>query len=560
MKEENIINNYLYNDFEKSYQNNMKKIEIISMIQDRLLKIDFYLSNFSTEDFEISILQKKLSLFNGEEKFVDLFLSIYKTIETILYDYSKMINKLLKLVNQIKQAFNPYLNEYNEFLNAEKKFFNYLKNIENAKKDFFETSKNAELYTYEFVKKKINNINVNKQNEFKYKEDLKNLAKFQLEKYGEEIAKGNVELKSFNDIQKELFKAEKQLEIEYNDCYSNCLMSYYEHHLIILGFINSLNEKLVKMTESSEEKKLEDYLKDYRQKDQIDFEQYKTNIEFDKCKNVTELSACFMAYNELANYIGKYKEIEKLNENKILEVCIETDRILNSNNKITDKDYEKIIEFLKDDLGKNVFFCLFDLIMTSGKNEKSEKFINIIGKVLKALLESAEKDNNYELAKNCIVISETFYFLDSEKEKKYAFTFIKDYKWLKGSRFWRGFINFIFKKEFEKLNDLEKKKHKNASIIKILSFYINIMKRYEIDIRIIIKIFDEVSEKYKYLNEESYFTIFSVLSNDITIIEEYRKEYKKNPDLEKQLYNYEYEDEDDKEKKEDNNNNQFIDK
>ena len=108
MKEENIINNYLYNDFEKSYQNNMKKIEIISMIQDRLLKIDFYLSNFSTEDFEISILQKKLSLFNGEEKFVDLFLLIYNTIETILYDYSKMINKLLKLVNQIKQAFNPY--------------------------------------------------------------------------------------------------------------------------------------------------------------------------------------------------------------------------------------------------------------------------------------------------------------------------------------------------------------------------------------------------------------------------------------------------------------------
>ena len=557
MKEENIINNYLYNDFEKSYQNNMKKIEIISMIQDRLLKIDFYLSNFSTEDFEINILQKKLSLFNGEEKFVDLFLLIYNTIETILYDYSKMINKLLKLIKKIKQTFNSYFNEYNEFLNNEKKFFNYLKDIENAKKDFFEASKNAELYTYEFIKKKINNINLNKQNEFKYKEDLKNLAKFQLEKYGEEIVKGNLELKSFNEIQKELFKAEKQLEIEYNECYSNCLMSYYEHHLIILGFINSLNEKLVKMTESNKEKKIEDYLKDYKQKEQIDFEQYKTNIEFEKCKNTTELSACFMAYNELANYIGKYKEIEKLNENKILEVCIETDRILNSNNKITDKDYEKIIEFLKDDLGKNVFFCLFNLIMTSGKHEKSEIFINIIGKVLKALLKSAEKDNNYESAKNCIVISETFYCLDSEKKKKYAFTFIKDNKWLRGSRFWRGFINFIFKKEFEKLNDLEKEEHKNTSIIKLLSFYIKIMKKYEIDIRIIIKIFDEVSEKYKYLNEESYFTIFSVLSNDITIIEEYRKEYKKNPDLEKQLYNYE--DKDDKEKKEDNNNNnQFI--
>ena len=58
MKEENIIDNYLYNDFEKSYQNNMKKIEIISMIQDRLLKIDFYLSNFSTEDLKLVYYKK----------------------------------------------------------------------------------------------------------------------------------------------------------------------------------------------------------------------------------------------------------------------------------------------------------------------------------------------------------------------------------------------------------------------------------------------------------------------------------------------------------------------
>ena len=76
MKEENIINNYLCNNFEKSYQNNMKKIEIISMIQDRLLKIDFYLSNFSTEDFEISILQKNY-LYLMEKKNLLIYFYLY---------------------------------------------------------------------------------------------------------------------------------------------------------------------------------------------------------------------------------------------------------------------------------------------------------------------------------------------------------------------------------------------------------------------------------------------------------------------------------------------------
>ena len=602
MKKENLINNYLCNDYEMSYQTNSNKNEILSIIQDGLLKLDFYLSKFSTEDFGIKLIKEKLSSFNGEEKFINLFSSIYDSIESILIEYTNMIKKISNSIKEMKPSFDPYFKKFYKFTSTKSKFSNYLNNIEFARMNFLEASKNAELYTYDFIKKKLNNSNANKDKEFKHKEDLRNLAKLKLEIYSEKITKGKRELRSFNEKQKEFFKDEKELEKEYDNCYSNCLQSYFNCIFMILGNVNNLNDKLMKLCENSIKKK-EDYFKNYKQKDNIEFEQYKTNIEFDKCKNIIELSACLMVYNELASNIGMYQEIEKLDDKKILEECIEIDRILNLNDKITDKDYGKLVEILKDDLGKNILLGVFDLMISSGKHEKSENFINIIRKILEVLLEFAEKENNYETSKKCINISETFYYLDSKQEKKYVYELIKDNKWLKGSKFWRGFINAIFKQEFEKLNELEKevkekekekeekekkekekkekekkgkgkdkkekekeekekekkekeKKEINASLIKLLLFYINIMKKYKIDARIIIKIFDEISEKYNNWSKESYYTLFAAISQDIKEIEEYRKGYQENPDLEKQLYNYE-----DEEEKENNidNNNQIID-
>ena len=536
MKKDNLIDNYLYNDYKKSYENNLLKIEILSIIQDNLFKLNYSLDCFLREDFDIILLKEKLSLLEGEEIFINLFLSIYDTLDIILNDYTKMINKISNFISTIKPYFNPYFMKYNEFLNTPKDFLNYLSKIDEAKNNFMEASKNAEFHTFKLLKNKINDIQTDKK-EIKLNKDLKTLAKFQLEKYGEEVNKGNEVIKKYNEKQKNFFQEEKNLEIKYNDCYHDCLMSFYESHLILLDYINKVNMSLLEMSEKYSELKIADYLKNYKPKEEIHFIQYKTNIEIDKCKNSTELCACFMTYNEIANYIGLYKEKELYKENKILEVCKEIDRILNLNDKITNNDYNNLMEFLKDDLGKKVFCSLFNLIILNGKHEKSEKFINIIGKATNFLLEYAEKEKNYEVAKDCIKISETFCYLDSKQEKKYIYEHIKNNKWLKGSQFWRELINVILKKESEKPEDAEKQNEENQSTIELLTFYINIMKKYKIDIRIIIKIFDEIAEKNNNLSKENFDTIFSAINNDTKKIEEYRKEYKENPDLENQLNN-----------------------
>ena len=96
----------------------------------------------------------------------------------------------------------------------------------------------------------------------------------------------------------------------------------------------------------------------------------------------------------------------------------------------------------------------------------------------------------------------------------------------------------MIKNELEKVNDFITP-NLNDLIFTQLITYINNMKDFEIDIRIIIKIVDEFVEKYNYLNEDNYNALLSVICKDIKKIEDYRKEYKDNPEIENQLYNNE---------------------
>jgi hypothetical protein len=94
----------------------------------------------------------------------------------------------------------------------------------------------------------------------------------------------------------------------------------------------------------------------------------------------------------------------------------------------------------------------------------------------------------------------------------------------------------MIKTELDRAANFLKPKFGEVLLSQLLP-YINNMKQFGLDMRIIIKIADEFLEKYKYLNEQSYKILFNILSNDDELIEKLRKEYKENPDLENQLYN-----------------------
>jgi len=301
---------------------------------------------------------------------------------------------------------------------------------------------------------------------------------------------------------------------------------------------SEIKETIINLNIKKNTKEINDYLNNYKQMQEIEFNQYKSNIHFEKCENAIQLSACFMTYNEMANVIGKYKENEILNETQIFEINKEIDRILHLDQKITEEDEEKLKELINNEIGQKIFINLFSTLRTTGLYEKSEKFIISMGKMFNIILKSAEKENNLEKVKNCIILSQTFYYFDLNKQKNYLFGLIKDNNWLKGPKFWRNYIDVTLKIEFKKLSNF-KNQNKSEVLLAQLLPIINNMKKFEIDYCIIIKIIDEFLEKYKYLNNESYNSLFSIISSDIEEIEKYRKKYKENPDLEKELYNNE---------------------
>ena len=146
-----------------------------------------------------------------------------------------------------------------------------------------------------------------------------------------------------------------------------------------------------------------------------------------------------------------------------------------------------------------------------------------------------------------MILSQTFYYIDIKKEKIYIIDLISNNKWLKSPQFWRDFIKLSINNEFNKIKI--KKDNINDLLCSQLIPYIKIMKEFNIDDRIILKIVDEFILLYDniYKFDPGFFSIlFSFINNDEKEIEKLRNEYKNNPDLEKELYQENFEKNDDK--------------
>ena len=544
--EKSLIESYLHSDYEKLYKENKCRSELLSIIYEGLSKLNSNIEKFN-EIKENKKIKDKLSSYKKDNIFYSLYFLIENTISTTFNENYKMINKILEIITNIKEITKSSLKKYEDFLVIQKQFMIKLVEIEEYKNNFFESAKNAESFTYDFLLKKSCNKKTN-TSDFKRKEELKGDTKTKLEKYKTKINEGNEVLKIFNEKEKDLFKTYKKLDIEYNIAYSDSLYEYLEHQLIIKGLSESIKDKIISINNENNKKKIKDILKNYKQIEKIKFTQYQTNIDFDDCNNNLALYICFVTFNEIEECIGKYNEADYNEESQKLELNKKINKILNLNEKITDKDYDELIEILKNDLGQTLFLISLSKLRSNGIYEKDKKYIELIGNVLNYILVIAEKENNYEKAKNCIILSQTFYYSDINKEKIYILFYIKDNKWLKGPKFWREFIAMMLTKEFDKANKSNKSKKINEIILTIMLPLINNMIEFDLDKRIIIKIVDEFIDEYKISDEKTKTTLFTIINCDQKIIEQLRKENKENPDLEKKLYNESNE----------NNNNEGI--
>jgi hypothetical protein len=174
------------------------------------------------------------------------------------------------------------------------------------------------------------------------------------------------------------------------------------------------------------------------------------------------------------------------------------------------EEKEELISFLKENTYKSYFLITLSKQRTKGRFQRSETLLNDLSEIINVILNEAEKEKDYEGAKNCLILSQTFYFeiqKGKTKKKKYLFDYIRKNKWLNTLEFWEGIIEYMIQTEIKKNLEISKKnnyeeseaetktRQNNIAFSQVLS-YSNNMIEFCINKEDILKIVDIFVKKY----------------------------------------------------------------
>ena len=214
------------------------------------------------------------------------------------------------------------------------------------------------------------------------------------------------------------------------------------------------------------------------------------------------------------------------------------------------------MHYLTQKWSQNYFLIYLSKQRTNGRFQRTQKLLKDLAEILILILKSAEKENDYHAAKNCMILSQTYYYDEKDKngnnKKKYLLEYILDYPWLRTPGFWRGIMEEMIRAEAKKYMDLNPDEHSifdsnnKESVDKLSNIcfsqilpYANNMKEFYMDERLIIKIIDEFVEKYKIQKELANIIYAGVISDKPEVLEQMRKEYRDNPNFENELLSLE---------------------
>ena len=145
-------------------------------------------------------------------------------------------------------------------------------------------------------------------------------------------------------------------------------------------------------------------------------------------------------------------DIEK--ENRKQEMRELSKKIFAINVAFTDDEKKKLMEYLEQKWSQTYFLIYLSRQRTNGRFARSEKLVKDLAEILNLILQTSEKEKDYEAARNCMILSQTYYYDEKDKEgnvkKKYLLEFILPYKWLRTPDFWRGLIEKMISLEIDK--------------------------------------------------------------------------------------------------------------
>ena len=544
MAEKSLIKNYLSDDYEQSYKIILEKYDYLSSFHEKFIKMKNVIEKFKKDYNELfKIKEDNFSIDVQEQDYNQIFILIKDEINLSIKENMTIINESIERLSNILESIKSNKMIFVEYLNIQNTFNTKLIEYENSKTKYLASAEKAELFTFENKERQIND----NKNEIKDKKiKLQNIAKEDKEKYMKKYSELNDIFNTFNEKQTSIFNINKKLKIIFYQNLIDSLFSLFQYSSEgVKGDEKAEKIKNIIMKYTDKKENIEKM--EYKELPKIELTQYKSKLPINDLYDFQEVNICIMACEEMTKFIGKYAEDMIEEYLKKVETNEKIKRIISSKNKINKKDEQYIKDILNTEMGQNLFIINFNQLRTNGILEKTKEIIEFFGRMITLILDKSKEKNNYKFIKSCMILSQTFYYIDIKKEKIYIIDLISNNKWLKSPQFWRDFIKLSINNEFNKIKI--KKDNINDLLCSQLIPYIKIMKEFKIDDRIILKIVDEFILLYDniYKFDPGFFSIlFSFINNDEKEIEKLRNEYKNNPDLEKELYQENFEKNDDK--------------
>ena len=522
-----------------------------------------------------TIISKNYLLFPGNESTQGNAMNMIKKGFEVEFNQLKSSIELLKrvfidLFKQYKdKAKNVEKDAYNNFIKIINKYKDSKSLLEKNKNKYHQSIRVAELSLRNSKTLKIKNFDNSNESKSTIQKlennakDLLNEAKKNYDKYLNCIKETNKSREESIEKQKNFWKIIQSLEEKDGEFIVNLLKSYFnrlqDENETKKKFLEEMDTAINDIDLKKDKISLINLYKSNEKPDEvIELIQYEPQIDFENASNPEEfrinheiIKSMKTAIPDLLPNFNIEKETQK---QEMIEL---SKKIFVTNKPFTEEEKNKLFEFLKEKWSQNYFLIYLSKQRTKGRFCRSQKLVKELAEILNIILKTAEQEKDYHAAKNCMILSQTYYFEEKENKtgnikKNYLINYIINHKWLRSPDFWRGIIQEMIDSEaknymklnpdepsiFDKNNKKSQAKISNICFSQLLP-YANNMKEFYMDMRMILKIIDEFVEKYN-IKKEIADTIYKgLISDKPEEIEKMRKEYKENPNFENELMSVE---------------------
>ena len=528
----------------------LKEHSNLNIFSDIITKYQHALSDFSKSIDNIK--NKNAELIQEKDSTIDLTIGNFKQVlKSHVAEFKECSDHmkntiLIPIMQSIDEKYNIEKEMYMQYNKLKTSYNNSKTNLEKAKKEFNHGAKLCEKNILNLVQLKafaLSNAEDVSKTEDRVKVSITNTKNLE-DKYYKCLEDANKARENEINKQNELLKF---YQIMHTDFYLkiNCVISYFipmvkKMYASILLSLDALEDRCKKIKIGDDINNfIEKNKTDFKPEEPLPFIPYYPEASLET-KNITgndkkDLENLDINYNVILTLSENFRDIRKdLNmeeEKKKARLRFLCTKIFKIGPGMNFKKEEKIelISMLKQSFYKSYFLITLSKQRTKGRFQRSETLIQDLSEILHFILDESEKIKDYENAKNCIILSQTFYHdklnkkdkkenkkdnksenkNDNKIEKKiYLFEYIKNYKWLKSIEFWEGIMEYMIQIEIKKNEEINKRNKvnetpeevknrlSNIGFSQVLS-YTNSMIEFKINKDDIIKVVDLFVKRYE---------------------------------------------------------------